>query len=64
MQMNLFTEQKLLIVENRLVVAEGEDSRGEMDWKFGICRGKLIYMEWKNNEVLLMYSTGNLFNIM
>ena len=30
---------------------------GGMDWEFGINRCKLLYIEWKNNKVLL-YSTG------
>ena len=29
-----------------------------LDWKFGISRCKLVYIEWLNNKVLL-YSTGN-----
>ena len=33
-------------------------SRGGKDWEFGISRGKLLYIEWINNKVLL-YSTGN-----
>ena len=40
-------------IENRLIVA-----KGEMDWEFGISRCKLLYIEWKNNRVLL-YSKGN-----
>ena len=31
---------------------------GGKDWEFGISRGKLSYIEWINNKVLL-YSTGN-----
>ena len=33
------------------------DRRG-IDWKFGLNRCKLLYIEWINNKVLL-YSTGN-----
>ena len=29
-----------------------------MDWEFGISRGKLLYIGWINNKVLL-YSIGN-----
>ena len=29
-----------------------------MDWKFGVSRYKLSYIEWINNKVLL-YGTGN-----
>ena len=45
-------------IENRLVVAKGEEGRGGMDWEFGISKGKLLYIEWINNKVLL-YSTWN-----
>jgi len=31
---------------------------GGWDWEFGISRCKLLYIEWKNNQVLL-YGTGN-----
>ena len=31
---------------------------GAMDWKLGISRCKLLYLEWISNEILL-YSTGN-----
>ena len=44
--------------ENRLVVAKAERSGRGMDWEFGTCRCKLLYIEWINNKVLL-YSTGN-----
>ena len=40
------------------MAAEGEDSRGGMDWRFGVGRSKLLHIEWINNRVLL-YSTGN-----
>ena len=30
---------------------------GGKDWGFGINRGKLVYMRWINNKILL-YSTG------
>ena len=29
-----------------------------MDWEFGISRGKLLYIGWINNK-LLLWSTGN-----
>ena len=32
--------------------------RGGKEWEFEISRGKLLYIEWINNKVLL-YSTGN-----
>ena len=40
------------------MVAKGEGSRGGKDWEFGIGRGKLLYIGWINNKVLV-YSTGN-----
>ena len=33
-------------IENRLVVAKGE-------WEIGVSRGKLFYIEWINNKILL-----------
>ena len=35
-----------------------EGGRGGKHWEFGISRGKLLYIGWINNKVLL-YSTGN-----
>ena len=32
-----------------------------MDWEFGISRGKLLYIGWINNKVLL-YIIGNYIN--
>ena len=55
--MNISMKQKQTGVENRLVVAKGEGSRGGKDWEFGISRCKLL-IGWINNKVLL-YSTGN-----
>ena len=40
------------------MVAEGERSRGRIDWEFDMTRCKLVYREWINNKVLL-YSIGN-----
>ena len=36
---------------------------GRMEWEFGISRGKLLYIGWINNKVLL-YSVGTTFNIL
>jgi len=47
-----------LSVENRLVIAKGEEGRRDMDWEFGVSRYKLLYIGWINNKALL-YSTGN-----
>ena len=40
------------------MVAEGERGRGGKEWEFGISRGKLLYIGWISNKVLL-YHTGN-----
>ena len=45
-------------LENRLVVAKGEEGGGGMDYEFGISKCKLLYIEWISNKVLF-YSTGN-----
>ena len=36
---------------------------GRMEWEFGISRGKLLYIGWINNKVLLS-SIGTTFNIL
>ena len=36
----------------------GEEGGIGKDWEFGISRGKLLYIKWMNNKVLL-YSTRN-----
>ena len=51
------TETDLRDIENRLVVAKGEEEWGRMDWEFGISRCKLLYTGWTNK--VLLYSTGN-----
>ena len=58
-QMILFTKQKQIAnMENRLVVAKGEERGSGMDGVFGAGRCKLLHLEWISNTVLL-YSTGN-----
>ena len=49
-------------MENRLVVAKGEGIGGRMEWEVEISRRKLLYTEWINK--VLLYSTGNYFNIL
>ena len=44
--------------ESRFVVAKRKESRGGMDWEFGVSRCKLLPIGYINNKVLL-YSTGN-----
>ena len=48
---------RLMDIENRLVVAKGEGAGRGMEWEVGISRCKLLYIEWINNKVLLY--TGN-----
>ena len=61
-QMNIYTNEQnrngLTIIENGLVVAEGERGESGMDEEFGVGRCKLLHLEWLSREVLL-YSTGN-----
>ena len=57
-QMNLSTEKKLVPMENRLVVANGEWEKNGMDWEFWVNRCKLLPLEWISNGILL-YSTRN-----
>ena len=45
-------------IENRVMVAKGEEREGGVDWEFGISTCKLLYTEWINTKVLL-YSTEN-----
>ena len=39
------------------MVAKKRRGGREKDWEFGISKGKLLYIAWKNNKVL-QYSTG------
>ena len=52
----LQNRNRLIDVENRVVVAKGEGGR-ERDG-LGVCRCKLLHIEWINNKVL-MYIRGN-----
>ena len=56
-QMNLSTKQRLTDMENRTVVAKGEEGGSGVDWEFGVHRCNLFHLEWIKNKVLL-YSTG------
>ena len=57
--MNVSTEQKQShrCGEQTCGCQVGEEGSG-MDWKFGVGRCKLLYLEWISNEVLL-YSAVN-----
>ena len=60
----LQNRNRLIDIENRLVVAKvGWGGRG-MDWKFGIGRCKLLHLEWINNKVLMYIAQGTTFNIL
>ena len=39
------------------MVAKGEGVGGAIEWQVGVSRCQLLYIEWRNNKVLL-YSTG------
>ena len=39
----LLERNRLIDIENRLVVATGEEEEGGVDWKFGVNRCKLLY---------------------
>ena len=49
---------RLADVENKLMVAKGEEGGSGMDGEFGVGRYKLLHLQWISNEVLL-YCTGN-----
>ena len=58
--MNLSTDKKIMDLENRLVVAWGEEGGSGRDWELGVKGYKLLLLEWINNETLLC-STKNYF---
>ena len=64
-QMNLSTKQKPTHRhrEQTCGCQEGWGGGRGMDWEFGVGRCKLLHLEWITNKVLL-YSTGNIFNIL
>ena len=49
---------RLADVENKLMVAKGEEGGSGLDGEFGVGRYKLLHLQWISNEVLL-YCTGN-----
>ena len=49
---------RIMDIENRLMVAKGDRVVGGMEWEVGVNRCKLLYTEWINNKVLL-YSIEN-----
>ena len=59
-QMNLSMKQKQTHRhrEQTCGCQDGCGAEGGMAWEVGTSRCKLLYIEWKNNKVLL-YNTGN-----
>ena len=55
---HLQKRNRLIDMENRLVVAKVEGAGSGIDQEFEVSRYKLLYVEWISNEVLL-YCTGN-----
>ena len=58
-QTNLRNRNRLIDIENKLVVAKGDLVEGRKDWEFGISRCKRLYIGWINK--VLLYSTENYF---
>ena len=56
--MNLYTEKKIMDLENSLVVAKEEGEGVGLLGSLRVNRYKLLPLEWISNEVLLC-STGN-----
>ena len=54
----LQNRNRLIDMENRLAVANGEKGGGGMAGEFGVGRYKLLHLDWISSEVLL-YRTGN-----
>ena len=46
----LQNRNRLTGIENRFVVAK---VRVEIDYEFGVSRGKLLYIGWINNKIVL-----------
>ena len=53
----LWNRNRILDIENRLVVAKGEGAGGGMEREVGVSRCKLLYIEWINK--VLLSSTEN-----
>ena len=56
-QMNLSTEKNIMDLENRLMVAKGEETGVGWSGSLGLMDADL-HLEWVGNEILLC-STGN-----
>ena len=42
--------RRLTDVENRIVVAKGEEAKGGVDWEAGVSGCKLLYTGWINSR--------------
>ena len=57
--MNLSTEKKQTHRHREQTCGcQGGGEGSGMDWEFGVCRHKLLHLEWISKEILL-YSLGN-----
>ena len=56
--MSLSTEKKIMDLENRLVVAKGEEEGVGWIGELGVNRCRPLPLKWYSNEILLC-STGN-----
>ena len=54
----LQNRNRLIDIENRLVVAKEVGGGSGIDWDFGVSSFKLLHLEWTSNEVLL-YGAGS-----
>ena len=43
----MYETNRIMAIENRLVVSRVEGCAGRVDWEFGVSRCKLLYTEWK-----------------
>ena len=46
-----------------LWLSRGREDGGGMDWEFGISRGKLLYIGWRNNKAYCI-AQGTIFHIL
>ena len=54
----LIKKNRLIIIEDKVVVAEREGGGREIDWDISIRRYKLLYRGWIKNKAIL-YSMGD-----
>ena len=67
---HLYVESKILhkwtyiqkrnrFIEKTLMVAKEDGGGGQVNWKVGVSKCKLLYIEWIHNKAYLLCSTGN-----